>query len=270
MYADSGSNMQLTRHIILGITLLGLCFIPASYADEVVMTTGERFVTSKVWEENGKIRFNMHGLVVSVNKTDVASITGTGGSKPPKPIPRATNPPAPKQEGRRPHTEPPAAAQVSPSPQPRSPVKNSNAKAKIEGIGFNGISWHMRPTDLPGLTKIKTEPTYGGIDQYWRPDGAMTLGDVLLDGLVFGFWQNRLYSIMLWVDGRSGYDGLERVVLDRYGVGKKSKTVENRYVWVEDKTTDRLLEYDEERNIGVLWMRSRDLDTHIKKKYPES
>lgn len=261
--------MQLRYRIIMGFILLGSFFIPTSHADEVVMITGEHFNTSKVWEENGKIRFNMHGLVVSVNKSDVASITGTGGAMPPQPHPGLSNPPAP-QQGQNPRTEPPAETQVSPPPLRRSPVKKTNPKANIQGIGFNGISWHMRPTDLPGLTKIETEPDYGGIDQYWRPDGSMTLGDVLLDGLVFGFWRNRLYSIMLWVDGRSGYDGLERVVLDRYGNGKKSKTVENRYVWVDDKTTDRLLEFDEERNIGVFWMRSRDLDTHIKKIYPES
>lgn len=263
------AHPHLTYRILLGITLLGLCFTTASYADEVVMTTGEHFITPKVWEKNGKIRFSMHGLVVSVNKEDVASITGTGGSTPLKPTPRPSNQIAPTPV-KVPLNEPPTMAQVSPPPQPRSPVKKNSSKAKIQGIGFNGISWHMQPTDLPGLAKIKTEPAYGGIDQYWRPDGSMTLGDVLLDGLVFGFWQNRLYSIMLWVDGRSGYDSLEQVVLDRYGVGKKSKSVENRYVWVDDKTTDRLLEFDEARNIGVFWMRSRDLDTHIKKTYPES
>lgn len=254
----------------MGIALFGLCFIHASYADEVVMTTGEHFTTSKVWEEDGKIRFNMHGLVVSVNKADVASITGTDGSapRPRQHSPARPHSPLPEQASR---NEPLVTAKVNPpTPTPPSPVKRTNPKAKIKGIGFNGISWHMRPTELPGLQKIKTEQAYGGIDQYWRPDGSMTMGDVLLDGLVFGFWQNRLYSIMLWVDGKSGYDGLERVVLDRYGTGKKSKTVENRYVWVDDKTTDRLLEFDKERNIGVFWMRSRDLDSHIKKIYPES
>jgi hypothetical protein len=91
-----------------------------------------------------------------------------------------------------------------------------------------------------------------------------------LDGLVFGFWQNRLYSIMMWVEGRPAYNGLERVVLDRYGDGRKSKTHQARYVWVDDRTTDRMLEFDEQRNVGIFWMRSRDLDSHIKSVYPES
>jgi hypothetical protein len=260
--------MPLSNRIIIGIVLTGLSFISASYADEVIMVTGEHFTTSKVWEEDGKIRFYIHGLAVSVNKSDVASITGTGGSSL-QPAHMPSSPPAPQRKHAS-QKHPRGTTKVNPPSLPRSPVKKTNPKTKIQGIGFNGISWHMRPIELSGLKKIKTEQAYGGIDQYWRPDGSMTLGDVLLDGLVFGFWQNRLYSIMLWVDGKSGYEGLQRVVLDRYGAGKKSKTVENRYVWVDDKTTDRLLEFDKARNIGIFWMRSRDLDTHIKNIYPES
>ena len=125
----------------------------------------------------------------------------------------------------------------------------------------------MRPTDLPGLSKIGTEEVYGGIDQYWQPDGPLSLGDVLLDGLVFGFWQDRLYSVMMWVDGKPGYKRLERVVFERYGKGEAGRNQQDRHVWVTDRTTDRLLEFDTERNIGIFWMRSRDLDTHIKQRY---
>jgi hypothetical protein len=263
--------MRLRRCNLITLIVWGLIFAPGSHADEVVMTTGERFSSSKVWEENGKIRFNMHGLVVSVNKVDVAAVIGGDGSPQSDVGSSPMNKPQPRQAV---SAKPKASiAQDLTPPSPAPPNKNSphpSPKTKIRGIGFNGISWHMRPIDLPGLVKIETEPAYGGIDQYWRPDGAMTLGDVLLDGLVFGFWQNRLYSIMMWVDGRHAYDGLERVVLDRYGDGQKSKNHQDRYVWVDDHTTDRMLEFDEERNIGIFWMRSRDLDSHIKSVYPES
>jgi hypothetical protein len=246
---------------------------PSSRADEVVMTTGERFVSSKVWEENGKIRFNMHGLVVSVNKADVAAVIGSSGTGPSNVGNRHVTPsqfhtpPATKAKAK--PTVKPDPAATAPAPEHTAPPPQKR-HAKVRGIGFNGISWHMRPADLPGLEKFKTEPAYGGIDQYWRPDGAMTLGNVLLDGLVFGFWQNRLYTIMMWVDGRPGYDRLEKIVLERYGGGQKSKKHQDRYVWVDDRTTDRMLEFDEERNIGLFWMRSRELDSHLKRTYPES
>lgn len=265
--------MRFSFFIIIGLIIFGWIFISALHADELVLTTGERFTTSKIWEENGTIRFNMNGLVVSVNKTDVAAVIGPGGpaqsavhSKPQSPLqsqPGQVHPPVP-QASTAPDTMPSLPSQL------KKHLKKENHKSKIQGIGFKGISWHMQPTDLPGLEKIKTEQAYGGIDQYWRPDGLMTLGDVLLDGLVFGFWRNRLYSIMIWVEGRSAYDNLERVVLELYGAGRKSENHQSRYVWLDDRTTDRMLEFDEQRDIGIFWMRSRELDRHIKKIYPES
>ncbi|MGD8833321.1 MAG: hypothetical protein PVI54_00135 [Desulfobacteraceae bacterium] len=266
--------MPLKHCNLIALIVCGLIFAPGSQADEVVMTTGERFSSSKVWQENGKIRFKMHGLVVSVNKADVAQIIGGDGSTQSDVSSGPMH--KPRRQMRQAPSSKPKAAPIarSPAPPPPTPPKeigpHQSSKTNVRGIGFNGISWHMRPTDLPGLAKIKTEPAYGGIDQYWRPDGAMTLGEVLLDGLVFGFWQNRLYSIMMWVEGRPAYNGLERVVLDRYGDGRKSKTHQARYVWVDDRTTDRMLEFDEQRNVGIFWMRSRDLDSHIKSVYPES
>lgn len=266
--------------IFFSLMLFGCVLISAVAADEVVLTSGERFSSPKVWEENGKIRFNMHGLVVSVSKSDVAAVIRTDGTaksvsrptqrnpvQPPSTDAPSTTTPSPHKVGA------PVKQPVPPSQAAANPVqkkKRAVPKAIVQGIGFSGISWHMRPNDLPGLAKIKTEPVYGGIDQYWRPDGSMTLGNVLLDGLLFGFWQNRLYSIMMWVEGEPGYRRLQKVVFGRYGEGQKSKNSQEQYVWVKDKTTDRLLEFDKERNIGIFWMRSRELDAHIKQIYPET
>jgi hypothetical protein len=264
--------------IIFSLILIGSVLISYVDADEVVLTSGERFSSPKVWEEKDKIRFNMHGLVVSVNKSDVAAVIRTNGTVKSGFQPTQRNPIQPPSTGA-PSVKTPSPHKVSgPAKQPPPPSqaaanpvqKRAASKRIVQGIGFNGISWHMRPDDLPGLAKIKTEPVYGGIDQYWRPDGSMTLGNVLLDGLVFGFWQDRLYSIMIWVEGEPAYRRLQKVVFDRYGEGQKSKNSQDQYVWVKDKTTDRLLEFDKKRNIGIFWMRSRELDAHIKQIYHET
>jgi hypothetical protein len=270
---NAGVLMGLRCCTYLGLILLGLIYPSNSRADEIVMSTGDRFYSSKVWEENGKIRFNMNGLVVSVNKSDVAAVIGSSGTPPSGAGNLQMN-----QSHRR--TQPAAATKAKPTtkadPAPPSPapkqklLPQEKPKTNVRGIGFNGIAWHMSPADLPGIEKLNTDPAYGGVDQYWRPDGAMTLGNVLLDGLMFGFWQNRLYTILMWVDGRGGYDRLQKVVLERYGAGQKSKNHQDRYVWVDDRTTDRMLEFDAERNIGFFWMRSRELDSHMKRAYPQS
>ena len=144
----------------------------------------------------------------------------------------------------------------------------SARKPKVRGIGLDGLAWQMKPNEISGITKLNTDPSYGGIDQYGWPAGNLTLGDVLLDGLVFGFWQNRLYSIMCWVDGHPGYTRLQQAVFDRYGPGHKNKNGLERYVWLDD-TTHRMLEFDSKLNTGIFWMRSSSLDRQIKQLYPE-
>jgi hypothetical protein len=252
--------MKRTIGLSVWVMASAWLMLSAAQADEVVLTSGERFTSEKIWEEKGKIRFNMNGLVVSVEKADVASINRHDGAAPsfaqPGPATLPPSPmhrqPAPKARSTAKPTRPapPPAKQPASAPA-RSSIQKSGDHQNIKGIGFAGIAWHMRPTDLPGLAKIKTEEIYGGIDQYWQPDGPLSLGDVLLDGLVFGFWQNRLYTIMMWVDGKPGYERLKQVIFQRYGPGQKGKNSKDRYVWVKDKTTDRLLEFDAERNIGI-------------------
>ncbi len=270
--------MKRVSRFMISVVVSAWMMVSIVHADEVVLTSGERFTSDKVWEEKGKIRFNMHGLVVSVQKSDVASIIRSNGStQPPQNPAHNTRPqskerlqpsPAPQSPVKPPKAAPAPSERSTPSPVPPS-SKKSSQNQKLKGIGFKGIAWHMRPTELPGLSKIGTEEIYGGIDQYWQPDGPMSLGDALLDGLVFGFWQDRLYSIMMWVDGKPGYKRLKRVIFERYGQGVASENQKDRHVWVKDRTTDRLLEFDTKRNIGIFWMRSRDIDALIKQRYPE-
>ncbi len=267
--------MKRASRFMISVMVSAWMMVSMAHADEVVLTSGERFTSDKIWEEKGKIRFNMHGLVVSVEKSDVASIIRSDGStRLPQNLAHNKRPPSkgrlqPSPAPRSPKVAPTPSERSTPQPDPPS-ISKSKPNQKVKGIGFKGIAWHMRPKDMPGLSKIGTEEVYGGIDQYWQPDGPLSLGDALLDGLVFGFWQDRLYSIMMWVDGKPGYKRLKQVIFKRYGQGVVSKNQKDRYVWVEDRTTDRLLEFDTKRNIGIFWMRSRDIDALIKQRYPES
>jgi hypothetical protein len=236
----------------------------ATMADEIIMTTGETFSSPKVWEEDGKIRFSMHGLMVSVEKSEVAQIIRNQDSPQPtrKPIqPRVQAPVAPLSP------QPPEPT-IKSKPLERTPANRPGpVKASAAGgIGLAGISWHLQLSDLPDLKKLETDPMYGGIDQYYRENETMTLGPVALDGKVYGFWRNRLYMITMWVEGPPAYKRLRKAVFERYGRGSQNNDGLERYVW-EDPTTDRMLEFDEQLNTGLFWMRSRALDDKIKQLY---
>lgn len=269
------------RFCTIAVALLSanIILVTNAWTDELVMTTGERFVSSKIWEEDGKIRFNMQGLVVSVEKRDVAAIIRsqpTSASRQPKsPI---DSPPLQSSETSSPPPQPPmqqsfSAPERISEPKSARHRKQSNPNGsqtakRRRGTGLKGISWHMRPENIPGLQKIETDPAYGGIDQYGRPDQLHSLGKADLDGWIFGFWRDRLYSIMLWADGRSAYEDLRREVFSIYGKGVQNKPTVERFVWL-DQDTQRMLEFDDRLNTGIFIMRSSELDAKIKQLYPK-
>jgi hypothetical protein len=253
-----------TLYLLLVVIFAAFPGARTALADEVVLTSGERFTSSKIWEENGKILFDLQGLVVSVSLADVATIVRGADTSSLPAMPPATAPQIGQEARPSPKAQPPPQ---KPAPAAK-PEKSSARTPKARGIGLDGLAWQMKPNEIAGITRLETDPSYGGIDQYGWPAGNLTLGDVLLDGLIFGFWQNRLYSIVCWVDGHPAYTRLQRAVFERYGPGHKNKNGLERYVWLDD-TTDRLLEFDPKLNSGIFWMRSRSLDRQIKLLYPE-
>ena len=254
--------------------------LPA-YADEIVMKSGERFSTSKVWEENGKIIFDMEGLTVNVEKDEVETII------------RDTDPQTqPDHATRKPNDVPQdiegiedglasdnetiwvmndvalpitKTAPTYPSPTTKN---NSNYNHLDLGTGFNGIEWQMTSEQLPGLEIIETDPAFGGIDQYWLPEHPLRWGWAQLDGWVFGFWEDRLYSIMMWANGPTAYQELRKQAFKSFGPGKRNVDNEERYVW-DEPSTQRMIEYDRRLGVGLFVMRSSALDAKIKERYPD-
>ena len=234
-------------------------------ADVVVLTTGERFNSSRIWEEDGKIRFDLQGLIVSIKKTDVAEIIRDDialkvTQSPKNTIPRLSS----EQAGA---SSPLDGSQTNTPTSPSARQKPPPQTVAIHGPGIDGLSWQMKPSQIPGIKKLNTDPAYGGIDQYWRPKETLTFGEVVLDGLVFGFWHDRLYTIMIWVNGKPGYNRLHEAVIQRYGQGTRNPNGFERYVWIDD-TSDRLLEFDEKLNTGIFWLRSRELDQYVRQTHP--
>jgi hypothetical protein len=125
----------------------------------------------------------------------------------------------------------------------------------------------MPPGELPGLKKFKTDPLYGGIDQYWLPDQKLQFGAALLEGWFYNFWQDRLYSIIMWADGRAGYERLKGEIFVHYGPGVQRRPEVERFVW-DDGPSQRMLEFDEKSRSGIFVMRSSEVDQQINARYP--
>ncbi|MEJ2640518.1 MAG: hypothetical protein P8010_13170 [Desulfosarcinaceae bacterium] len=267
----------------------------------IILNSGEKFQTDRSWREEGRLKFSLNGLVVSVPETDVARVMGpqempgppkaqdrpsllkgrmtatavdTSQSQrkqrlqnalrlpPPDPMPQgqvglpdtAIRQPPSRKTTDNAHAGTTTAQAVSTAPETARPHSRHV---------FRDLAWGMRPSSMPGLVFSQTNPAYGGVDEFFDPDEELKLGTAPLNGIVYGFWQSRLYSITIWTDGRPSYEKLRQWVIDTYGPGhQRNKEVERR-IWYGDDS-DRLLEFDEALNTGIFWSRSHQLHTRIK------
>jgi hypothetical protein len=254
-------------------------------AETIILNSGEKFTSANVWEEDGKIRFNMNGLIVRVDKKDVAAVIRDDGTPilAPQPLPppvmdgrKASDPGQPQLKPEIDST--PIQPQPDPTQRPETPRSTArrpstsdalpSATKQVRGIGHKDLAWKMRPGDIPGLVKMETDQASGDIDQYYRPAEPLALHQARLDGIIYGFWRNRLYSIMYWVDGPRGYAALKKAVVADFGSGTRSSSGLERYIW-RSPDTDRMLEFDNKLNTGIFWMRSRELDSQMKQLSPQ-
>jgi hypothetical protein len=268
-------------------------------AEWIILTSGEKFQTDHSWQEEGRIKFRLNGLVVSVPEGDVARVikpgskngapaVGDKASQPPPAAPRMTaSAPQTLRDQRRERLQnalrlpPPQAGRASDTPRPTTlkqarthpTIPDSTAEPpamapsaepaprSTQGV-FRDLAWGMRPSSMPGLLLSQTNPAYGGVDEFFYPEEELKLGEALLNGIVYGFWQNRLYTITIWTDGRPRYEKLRKWVLDTYGPGHQRSQAVERRIWFGDGS-DRMLEFDEALNTGIFWMRSHKLHARI-------
>ncbi len=279
----------------------------SAQAEWVILTSGEKFETDRSWHENGRRKFRLNGLVVSVPESDVAKLIGPAPTPADAPDTAMAAPSAPgpqrvtatAAEGRQssrsarlqnalrlpppgsvPLGQPPSLTAARPQ---RSSAAAEHRDAQVmegepatapsttsaptsgpphRGV-FRDLAWGVRPSSMPGLLLSQTNPAYGGVDEFFYPQEDLRLGDAPLNGILYGFWQNRLYTITIWADGPPSYKKLRRWVLDTYGPGHQSDRSVERRVWYGNGT-DMLLEFDETLNTGIFWMRSAKLHTRVR------
>jgi hypothetical protein len=143
--------MQPSISILKLLVLIAWLLPWSAVADDILLNTGERFTSEKIWEESDKIRFNMHGLVVSVDKADVVAVIRDNRPATPAVKPAEEPPPAPG--GIEP---PPSSVPQKPAPVPhrcRAPRPLPDLNPPIQSAqGRQQASPRWRGLALMGFT----------------------------------------------------------------------------------------------------------------------
>ena len=237
-------NTLLVFAIVTGAASVG--------ADMVVLKSGEMFLTPRAWKENGIVNYVKDGQVVRVDEKEVE---------------RLIQSPVPVEE------KPPPGQRPAPDPQapPTGPVAGQTLLPPAptdDDTGYLNLRWGQPLSQIEGLDHIGTDPAYGGVAQYSKRVREKRFGRASVDDIVYGFWQEGLYTIVVQTSNFLDFRDLKAEAFRRFGAGAQRRDDVEKIYWV-DKSSDRLLSYDYESDTGFLWMRSRVLHEKVRARYPE-
>ena len=261
-------------------------------ADVIVMKNGKRITTKTYWIDGKYVKFKVQGLDAGVPRKDVlriekesaldsdvqvkqempSSLAPVKNRKTPDPVSEGKRPP----ESIVPPTSPAPRANIAPVPTEAepgnqtvsdNPPKKNRKHAPVSKIlsalpegrlptGFRSLYWGMPQNEIPALNYVGTDSALGGIDQFVVPDEHLRFGSAPVSRIVYGFGNNKLLTITFWVFNRDAYERLKKEVFGKYGEGHRNVDGLERIIW-PGGPTDRLLEYDAEKQTGLFWLRGR-------------
>ena len=227
--------------------------IRAAGADTVILKSGEMFQTQRAWKEKGVVNYYHNGQVVRVDERDVE---------------RLIHSPAPFEDNQQPQQRPAPDDPFTPRSGSAAGQPFSQRQPFDDRVGYLDLRWGQPLSQIEGLTAIEADPAYGGVPQYVKSHANQRFGRARVDDIVYGFWQDRLYTITVWSSNFLDFRDLKAEAFRRFGEGIRNREDVEKYYWVA-QGSDRMLAYDDASDTGYLWMRSRALHEQVRERYPD-
>jgi hypothetical protein len=267
----------------------------ASAAQKVVLVTGDVMMVDRARVEGDRVWISWSGMTLSIDKKDVLRIEGngkrdiivrgaSGKSRPQRQQTEKTGPDR-NHSALQPNEPVKASAKnrgQSAGASGRPPLKSKpdqprtspptghrlESAEKFEALlvadGFGDLKWGDPLDPGAGFRRLDEDGELPEVDEYFRKDDPVHLGQDDRHRVVkYAFWRNHLYMVTLWVEGAEAYATMRAAMVNRYGPGIQSPEKKLTYYWV-DETADRMIDYLEDRGLGMLWMRSREINHRYK------
>lgn len=129
---------------------------------------------------------------------------------------------------------------------------------KNEPDGFRGIKWGMDISELQGMTHVRTDPSYGGVEFYTRKGDELRIGDAQLDNIEYAFWKGKFASVWIYSIGYANWLDLHDATIAHFGEGYKPHRYIEQYLWY-GASTMILLQYNQTSREGTLSIFSRTI-----------
>jgi len=106
--------------------------------------------------------------------------------------------------------------------------------------GFMGYKWG---DDILQYNELKLLYSKGGITFYSNPGESYGIEDVVIDNVIYGFYERKFYAVYIKIDSLDKYDVIERQMKAKYGLPQsKTSTKDNlfTYKWKYKDVTIKL------------------------------
>jgi hypothetical protein len=132
--------------------------------------------------------------------------------------------------------------------------------------GFRGVTWGTEYSTVKDkLVHWRTDPSYGGIKFYLMNNDKMVMGTAKLDGIEYGFWQNKFYGVNVFFSGDINFSSIKGALFERFGSGSKPDRFIEKYFWFDYAEASISIEYSEIQKRGIFRMFSKELTEKAKR-----
>lgn len=146
-------------------------------------------------------------------------------------------------------------------------------KPGSEPDGFRGIKWGQDISTVKGLIYAYADPSLSELDFYIRAGDEKKMGPAELEGIYYGFWRDKFYSVELFTKGWVNWINLKTVFFEKFGEGKEVDAsllegfsealgATELYVWGGAKAWI-LIDYRKDSEIGEFCIASMEIYTQI-------
>ncbi len=252
-------NAQFKIKLILSHLTVAFLLPLVSLADVVIFKNGDQLEVDKAWEKSDRVFINFQGLKASIVKKEVLRIDSkkndqsTQSSVSQKSVTKTTLPDKTSA------TVENYPKKIQPPEDIYPPDHGMSAPISRQMDGFRDLRWGVNLKDLMDFEKLGSDTDMKDVQEYIRANEHLKIGDVELQSIVYAFWRDRLYTITVWTQGYSSYTELRHEAFKLFGTGDQDDQSGEKYLWSDD-STDRMLQYVPEGQLGILWMRSKKMD----------
>ena len=113
---------------------------------------------------------------------------------------------------------------------------------------FRGIKWGTDVGELKGMSFLAED---GGLRFFERENDSMTVEEVPVDRIVYGFHTQRFFNVLAYYSTLANFLNLKDALTRKHGEPFRPAGTPNRYFWTGDKV-EMLLIYEENTMSGRL------------------